>query len=93
MCICIYIICRKSPGPSLKLSMCVPGPIGPMGPNRAMGPIRAMGPNVQHNCQVQYYLTTNLVLQYVCILFVSSKLQLVIHSLLGEFDSLVGWLE
>ena len=29
----IYIICRKKPGPSPKVSMRVLGPIGPMGPN------------------------------------------------------------
>ena len=39
--ICIYILCRKSPGPSRKVSMWVSGPIGPMGPN---GTRAQMGP-------------------------------------------------
>ena len=35
----------------------------------------------------QYFLI------YVDLLLAPSKLQLVIHLLLGEFDSLAGWLE
>ena len=33
MYICIFILYRRSPGPALKVSMWVQGPIGPMGPN------------------------------------------------------------